>query len=137
MTTARDDRKPKIGLALSGGGARGLAHIGVLKVLAQEGIPIDLLAGTSMGGVVAAWEAVRLMKELGYGHSYRYAHDEPEAYAAGEQYFPDGLEPRRYYRPVDRGLEIRIREKLARLAELDRAAGARRADQRSDKKAAN
>jgi putative ATPase len=79
----------------------------------------------------------RLMKELGYGHSYRYAHDEPEAYAAGEQYFPDGLEPRQYYRPVDRGLEIRIREKLARLAELDRAAGARRADQRSDKKAAN
>jgi putative ATPase len=65
----------------------------------------------------------RLMKELGYGRDYRYAHDEPEGYAAGEQYFPDGLEPRRYYRPVDRGLEIRIREKLAHLAELDRAAG--------------
>ncbi len=64
----------------------------------------------------------RLMKELGYGHAYRYAHDEPEAYAAGEQYFPDGMAPRRYYQPVERGLEIRIKEKLERLAELDRAA---------------
>jgi putative ATPase len=63
------------------------------------------------------------MKELGYGRSYRYAHDEPEAYAAGEVYFPEGLEERVYYAPVERGLEIRIREKLARLRELDRAAG--------------
>ena len=62
------------------------------------------------------------MKELGYGNRYRYAHDEPEAYAAGQDYFPEGLGQRRYYRPVDRGLEIRIREKLARLRELDRAA---------------
>jgi putative ATPase len=62
------------------------------------------------------------MKELGYGHAYRYAHDEPDAYAAGEQYFPDGMAPRRYYQPVERGLEIRIKEKLERLAELDRAA---------------
>ncbi|MBN1814746.1 MAG: patatin-like phospholipase family protein, partial [Anaerolineae bacterium] len=45
---------PKIGLALSGGGARGLAHIGVLKVLEREGFPVDFVAGTSMGGVVAA-----------------------------------------------------------------------------------
>jgi len=67
----------------------------------------------------------RLMKELGYGHAYRYAHDEPDAYAAGEQYFPDGMAPRRYYQPVDRGLEIRIKEKLERLAELDRAAAAK------------
>jgi putative ATPase len=64
-----------------------------------------------------------LMKELGYGRRYRYAHDEPEGYAAGESYFPDGIPPRRYYAPVDRGLEIRIREKLAHLRELDRAAG--------------
>ena len=64
----------------------------------------------------------RLMKELGYGHAYRYAHDEPEAYAAGENYFPEEMAPRRYYRPVDRGLEIRIREKLAHLEGLDRAA---------------
>jgi putative ATPase len=56
-----------------------------------------------------------LMKGLGYGKGYRYAHDEPEAYAAGEKYFPDGMEPARYYEPVDRGLEIRIREALARL----------------------
>ncbi|WP_349617128.1 replication-associated recombination protein A [Azotobacter salinestris] len=63
----------------------------------------------------------RLMKELGYGEEYRYAHDEPEAYAAGEDYFPEGLEPRRYYQPVPRGLELKIRDKLQHLAELDRA----------------
>jgi putative ATPase len=56
-----------------------------------------------------------LMKGLGYGTGYRYAHDEPEAYAAGEKYFPDEMEPARYYEPVERGLEIRIREALARL----------------------
>jgi putative ATPase len=65
----------------------------------------------------------RLMKELGYGRAYRYAHDAPDAYVAGEQYFPDGMEPRRYYRPVSRGLEIRIAEKLERLRALDLAAG--------------
>jgi putative ATPase len=64
----------------------------------------------------------RLMKGLGYGRAYRYAHDEPEAYAAGETYFPEALGERRYYQPTDRGLEIRIREKLDRLRALDRAA---------------
>ena len=67
----------------------------------------------------------RLMKKLGYGKRYRYAHDEPEGYAAGEDYFPAGMQGPGYYEPVDRGLEIRIREKLARLRELDRAAGNR------------
>jgi len=62
------------------------------------------------------------MKELGYGKAYRYAHDEPEAYAAGEQYLPEELQRVRYYEPVDRGLEIRIAEKLAHLRELDEAA---------------
>ena len=57
----------------------------------------------------------RLMKELGYGSGYRYAHDEPDAYAAGENYFPDELKGRSYYHPVPRGLEIRIGEALARL----------------------
>ena len=57
----------------------------------------------------------RLMKELGYGKGYRYAHDEPDAYAAGERYLPDELADRRYYRPAPRGLEIRIGEALARL----------------------
>ena len=61
-----------------------------------------------------------LMKKLGYAKRYRYAHDEPEAYAAGEQYFPDGVEARRYYSPVARGLEMRIAERLTRLRELDR-----------------
>jgi putative ATPase len=57
----------------------------------------------------------RLMKELGHGQGYRYAHDEPDAYAAGERYLPDELPDRRYYRPAPRGLEIRIGEALARL----------------------
>jgi putative ATPase len=56
-----------------------------------------------------------LMKGLGYGAGYRYAHDEPDAYAAGETYFPDGMPPRVYYEPVPRGLEIKIAEALARL----------------------
>lgn len=64
----------------------------------------------------------KLMKELGYGKAYRYAHDEPEAYAAGETYFPDGMQPRDYYRPAPRGLEIKIGEKLERLEALDRKA---------------
>ena len=57
----------------------------------------------------------RLMKGLGYGQGYRYAHDEPDAFAAGETYFPEGMEPARYYEPVPRGLEIQIGEALARL----------------------
>ena len=61
----------------------------------------------------------KLMKELGYGDQYRYAHDEPEAYAAGEDYFPDALTPRQYYQPPARGLEIKIGEKLQYLKRLD------------------
>jgi putative ATPase len=57
----------------------------------------------------------RLMKDLGYGKGYRYAHDEEGAYAAGENYFPDGMPPVEWYRPTERGLEIRIREKLQQL----------------------
>jgi putative ATPase len=56
----------------------------------------------------------RTMKEMGWGKGYRYDHDEPEAHAAGQRYFPDELEPRVYYDPVARGLEIKIREALAR-----------------------
>jgi putative ATPase len=55
------------------------------------------------------------MKDLGYGKGYRYAHDEPDAYAAGERYLPEGLPDRRYYRPAPRGLELRIGEALERL----------------------
>ena len=65
----------------------------------------------------------KLMKELGYGHEYRYAHDEPDAYAAGETYFPDGMPEPGWYKPVPRGVEIKIAEKLAWLRELDRKAG--------------
>jgi putative ATPase len=62
----------------------------------------------------------KLMKQLGYGKKYRYAHDEPNAYAAGENYFPDEMQPRQYYKPTNRGLEIKIAEKLAMLRELDK-----------------
>ena len=57
----------------------------------------------------------KLMKQLDYGKGYRYAHDEEDGFAAGENYFPDGMAATRFYRPVDRGLEIRIGEKLRQL----------------------
>jgi putative ATPase len=65
----------------------------------------------------------KLMKELGYARGYRYAHDEDDGYAAGENYFPDEMQPVRYYRPVPRGLEIQIGDKLAELRRRDLAAG--------------
>ena len=64
----------------------------------------------------------KLMKQLGYGREYRYAHDEPEAYAAGETYLPDGIAEPHWYAPTPRGLEGKIAEKLAHLRELDRKA---------------
>ena len=64
----------------------------------------------------------KLMKELGHGHAYRYAHDEPDAYAAGESYLPEGMREPHWYQPVPRGLEIKIAEKLAQLREKDRQA---------------
>jgi putative ATPase len=64
----------------------------------------------------------KLMKELGHGQAYRYAHDEPEAYAAGETYLPEGMREPQWYQPVARGLEIKIAEKLAYLREKDRQA---------------
>ena len=68
----------------------------------------------------------RLMKDIGYGKDYRYAHDEPGGYAAGERYFPDAMPDRRYYVPAPRGLEIKIGEALEARRAQDRAArGAR------------
>ncbi|HEY7985669.1 MAG TPA: replication-associated recombination protein A [Methylophilaceae bacterium] len=64
----------------------------------------------------------KLMKELDYGKAYRYAHDEPEAYAAGENYLPEGMPQTRFYEPTPRGLEGKIAEKLAHLRELDKKA---------------
>ncbi len=64
----------------------------------------------------------KLMKELGYGHAYRYAHDEPNAYAAGETYFPEGIAEPGWYRPVPRGLEVKIGEKLNQLKQWDEEA---------------
>ncbi len=68
----------------------------------------------------------KLMKSMGYGDDYRYAHDEPNAYAAGESYFPKEMAGTRYYQPVERGLEIKLREKLAFLDQLDAASPRKR-----------
>ncbi|HJV06552.1 MAG TPA: replication-associated recombination protein A [Chromobacteriaceae bacterium] len=65
----------------------------------------------------------KLMKELGYGHEYRYAHDEPNAYAAGEHYLPEDMAEPGWYQPVPRGLESKIGEKLALLRKWDEEAG--------------
>jgi putative ATPase len=65
----------------------------------------------------------RLMKEIGYGKGYRYAHDEPDGYAAGERYFPDTMPERRYYVPAPRGLEIKIGEALAARRARDKSRG--------------
>lgn len=65
----------------------------------------------------------KLMKELGYGHEYRYAHDEPNAYAAGETYFPYDMQEPGWYQPTPRGLEVKIGEKLALLKKWDKEVG--------------
>ncbi len=62
----------------------------------------------------------KLMKSMDYGAEYRYAHDEPGAYAAGEKYLPEELADASYYQPVERGLELKIKEKLAHFRELDK-----------------
>jgi len=64
----------------------------------------------------------RLMKDLGYGKDYRYAHDEADAYAAGENYFPEGMPEVEWYKPTGRGVEARIRERMAELRRLDEEA---------------
>ena len=64
----------------------------------------------------------KLMRELEYGKGYRYSHLEPEAYAAGEHYFPDAMPEKQYYYPVDRGIEIKIKEKLLHLNQLKQQA---------------
>lgn len=76
----------------------------------------------------------KLMKSMDYGSDYRYAHDEPEAYAAGESYFPEELVDRRYYFPVERGLEQKIREKIEYFRQLDEQSEQQRyANNRRDK----
>lgn len=70
----------------------------------------------------------KLMKDLGHGHAYRYAHDEPNAYAAGETYLPDGVPEPAWYQPVPRGLEVKIADKLAQLHKWDVEARAKQQD---------
>jgi putative ATPase len=70
----------------------------------------------------------KLMKSLDYGSGYRYAHDEADAFAAGERYLPDGLDDLRFYEPVPRGLELKIGEKLAQLRQRNQAARSTAAD---------
>ncbi len=91
-----------------------LAYNAARKFVAEDGsreVPLHLRNAPT-----------KLMKALGHGHAYRYAHDEPQAYAAGENYFPEGMPPVHWYQPTDRGIEAQIGEKLARLSELDRQA---------------
>ena len=64
------------------------------------------------------------MQALGHGRTYRYAHDEPHGYAAGESYLPEGMNEPLWYRPVDRGLEIQIADKLRQLRQWDEQAKA-------------
>jgi len=73
-----------------------------------------------------------LMKELDYGKGYRYAHDEPDAFAAGENYFPEELGDSQYYHPADQGLEKAIGEKLNRFRQLNAASGQRRYHKREE-----
>ncbi len=75
----------------------------------------------------------KLMKELGYSQGYRYAHDEPDAFAAGEVYLPDGIENMQWYHPVPRGLEIKIAEKLSKLSEMNRTARAQGLGRKAEK----
>jgi len=112
--------------------------------LALAQAAVYLAIAPKSNAVYAAWNAVRevvrsdgtrpvpmhlrnaptkLMKGLGHGASYRYAHDEEGAYAAGETYLPDGLPVQRFYEPVARGMEARIADRLAELRALDEAAG--------------
>ena len=63
----------------------------------------------------------KLMKQLDYGKGYRYAHDEPDAFAAGETYLPEGMDAPGFYQPVPRGLEIKIAEKMSELARRNQA----------------
>ena len=68
----------------------------------------------------------KFMAQQGYGEDYRYAHDEADAFAAGVDYFPESMGAREYYQPVERGLEIKIAEKLASLRALDAASAKQR-----------
>lgn len=79
----------------------------------------------------------KLMKELGYGHAYRYAHDEPEAYAAGESYLPEGMREPGWYQPVPRGLEIKIADKMAHLRQLDQQARQEQSGKKASSEAAD
>ncbi len=76
----------------------------------------------------------KLMKTMDYGAEYRYAHDEPNAYAAGENYLPEEIANARYYEPVERGLELKIQEKLAHLRELDKHSKTQRYNRKPGKK---
>ena len=77
----------------------------------------------------------RLAAQLGHGKGYRYAHDEPDAYAAGERYLPDEMEDVRFYKPRKRGIEAKIADRLATLRELDHSRTARRQNAAGGKEA--
>ena len=76
----------------------------------------------------------KLMSKLGYSHGYRYAHDEPDAFAAGEVYLPEGIENMRWYSPRPRGMEIKIAEKLEKLKALNMQAWEKGVGRKNDRK---
>ena len=86
--------------------------------LQNHEIPIPKIISSNLPGFDEI--TTKLMKDIGYGKEYRYAHNEPHAYAAGEKYFPDELDPIQFYSPANRGLEIKINEKLNFLKDLDK-----------------
>lgn len=103
-------------LAVAAKSNAGYKAVGAARAFVAEGVsrevPIHLRNAPT-----------KLMRELGYGRAYRYAHDEPDAYVAGETYLPEGMAEPDWYQPVPRGLEVRIGEKLALLRRRDEEAG--------------
>ena len=122
---------------------RQVVFAGCVAALFIVRIAVALAVAPKSNAVYTAWNAVRalvqqggtkpvpahlrnaptrLMKDIGHGQGYRYAHDEEGGYAAGENYLPPGLAQTRFYEPVPRGLEQRIAERLAELRRLDEQA---------------
>ena len=121
-------------------GELALAHAAVYMACAAKSNAVCTAFGTAMSDAREHGSLevpkhlrnapTRLLESLGHGIGYRHAHDEPDAYAAGERYLPDALQQRRYYEPTDRGLEGRIAEKLRHLRALDEGTRTKRHDGR-------
>ena len=121
-------RKAAGGMALEGVLRRYVHHTKIIAAVRARTISaliypaiLMLLAVVLVIGIVfkVVPQFAEFFDQMGHGAEYRYAHDEPDAYAAGVHYLPEGLEGQRFYEPVPRGLELRIADKLAHLRQLD------------------